>query len=70
MHKHKDTIISKGKLFNIEFNHKVDMFLYPDFMSKNYFVLVKMFSKFDVVIMEIAQVNTDCTLNCNVETAL
>ena len=60
MHKHKDTIIAKGKVFNTEFKHKTDVYLYADFMNKRYFDIFKMFTGVDVVIMEeVAQTNTD-----------
>lgn len=60
MHKHKDTVISKGKMFNVEFKHKEDIFLHADIMNKKYFELVKMFMSVHVVILEeIAQTNTD-----------
>ena len=60
MHKHKDTIINKGQVFNTEFKHKVDVYLYADFMNKRYFDICKMFMGVDVVIMEeVAQTNTD-----------
>ena len=60
MHKHKDTIIAKGKLFNTEFKHKTDVYLYADFMNRRYFDIFKMFMGVDVVIMEeVAQTNTD-----------
>ncbi len=60
MHKHKDTVIAKGKMFNTEFKHKQDIYLYADIVNKKYFELVKMFMKVDVVILEeIAQTNTD-----------
>ena len=63
MHKHKDTIIAKGKVFNTEFKHKTDVYLYADFMNKIYFVIFKMFTGVDVVIMEeVAQTNTDYIL--------
>ena len=60
MHKHKDTVINKGKMFNIELKHKEHIFLYADIVNKKYFELVKMFFKIHVVILEeIAQTNSD-----------
>lgn len=59
MHKHKDTVIEKGKRFNVVFKHKEDIFLYADIVNRKYFELVKMFMKVHVVILEeVAQTNT------------
>ena len=58
--KHKDTIISKGKFFNVKFKHKDDVFLYADFINRNFFDLIKLFKNVSVVIMEeIGQTNSD-----------
>ena len=35
MHKHKDTVINKGKMFNVDFKHKEDIYLYADIVNKN-----------------------------------
>ena len=43
MHKHKDTIIKKGKLFNVEFKHKEDIYLYADIVNKNSLSCVRCF---------------------------
>ena len=60
MHKHKDTVISKGKMFNVDFKHKEDIYLYADIVNKKYFELIKMFRQAHVVILEeLAQTNTD-----------
>ena len=60
MHKRNDTIIANGKVFDINFKHKEDIYLYADFTNKKYFDIYKMLSKLDVVIMEeVAQTNTD-----------
>ena len=60
MHKHKDTVINKGKVFNVDFKHKEDIYLYADIVNKRSFDLLKMFMKVHTVILEeIAQTNTD-----------
>ena len=60
MHKHKDTVINKGKMFNVDFKHKEDIYLYADIVNKRSFDLRKMFTKVHTVILEeIAQTNTD-----------
>ena len=47
-------------MFNVEFKHKEDIYLYADIVNKKYFELAKMFWNVHVVILEdIAQTNTD-----------
>ena len=47
-------------MFNVEFKHKEDIFLYADVVNKEYFELTKMFMKIHVVILEeLAQTSTD-----------
>ena len=49
-----------GKMFNVDFKHKDDIYLYADIVNKKHFELVKMFMRVNIVIQEeIAQTNTD-----------
>ena len=33
MHKHKGAVISKGQMFNVDFKHKEDIYLYADIVN-------------------------------------